>query len=60
LRDVDQELDRILKMVGLLQRHFAAPLLLPLIFYLFLLGRLFRPKTPESCWGFQVLLIKQV
>ena len=58
-RDIAQELDRILKMGGPLQRLVAAPLLLPLIFYLFLLERWFRPKTPESCWGYHVLLIKQ-
>jgi SAM-dependent methyltransferase len=58
-RDVAQELDRILKMGGPLQALVAAPLLLPLIIYLFVLERWFRFKTPESCWGYHVLLIKQ-
>ena len=59
LRDVAQELERIFKMGGPLQMLVSAPLLLPLIAYLFVLERWFRLRTPESCWGYHVLLIKQ-
>jgi SAM-dependent methyltransferase len=58
-RDIAQELDRILKMGGALQTLLATPLILPLIAYLFVLERWSLLRTPESCWGYHVLLIKQ-
>lgn len=54
------ELDRILKMDGSLQTLVAAPLQFLLLLYLFMLNRWFRLMTPESCWGYHVLLVKQL
>ncbi len=54
-----QEFDRILKLDCLLKTLVSALLLLPLMLYLFVFERWFRFKTPESCWGYHVLLTKQ-
>ena len=58
LGDVAQELVRIVRMGPLWQRLCSAVLTLPLLAYLALLQRWGRFRTPESCWGYHVWLIK--
>ena len=56
--DGAQELVRIVRMGPLWQRLCSAVLTLPLLAYLALLQRWGRFRTPESCWGYHVWLIK--
>ena len=56
--DVAQELVRIVRLGPFWQSVCAGLLALPLILYLAILQRWGSIKTPESCWGYHVLLFK--
>ncbi|MEB3234631.1 MAG: methyltransferase domain-containing protein [Cyanobacteriota bacterium] len=58
LADVAQELVRIARLGPLWQSLCASLLALPLVAYLGLLQRWGHVKTPESCWGYHVWLVK--
>lgn len=56
--DIAQELVRIIRIGPLWQSVFAGVLTLPFLFYLCVLQRWFKIRTPESCWGYHVYLSK--
>ena len=58
--DIAQEVFRTTGFGGILQRTIAKILATPYLAYLFAIDKFSKTRTPESCWGYHVVLTKGV
>ena len=58
ITDIAQEVFRTTSLGGAFQRIIAKILATPYLAYLYVIDNLFKTRTPESCWGYHVVLTK--
>lgn len=56
--DIAQEVFRTTALGGLFQRLISKILATPYLAYLYVVDNLLKTRTPESCWGYHVVLTK--
>ncbi len=56
--DLAQEVFRTISFGNFIQNIFGAIFSIPYLFYLFLSEKIINTKSPESCWGYHVILKK--